>query len=113
MEIDYKIVGRRVKEYRNRLNLTQEELAFGIGTSASYVSSIERAAKKPSLDKLADIGEVLGVTVNDLIYPKTFHGDNITDIKSGFLKRLSQYSEAEQSIIFDNLDAIVNIVSAK
>lgn len=59
MEIDYKMVGNNIRKYRERNNLTQEELGFAIKTSAAYVSEMERAVKKPSLDKLADIAEIL------------------------------------------------------
>ena len=111
MKIDYKLVGRRIREYRERENLTQEELAFAIKTSASYVSRIERAVKKPSLDKIVDIAEILGVTVNDPIYPPTAH-NNISR-KSSFIKRISQFSPDEQTLLFDKLDAIVNMVSTK
>lgn len=68
MEIDYVLVGRRIKRIRRCRDITQEDLAFAIGTSAAFISNIECARKKPSLDKLYEIAAVLGVTVNDLIY---------------------------------------------
>ena len=113
MEIDYEIVGKRIKEYRERLDLTQEDLAFAIGTSAAYISEMERALKKPSLDKLADIAEVLEVTVNDFIYPASITMTNVKELKSAFLKRISKYTLDEQSRLLDNLDSIVDIVSTK
>jgi transcriptional regulator with XRE-family HTH domain len=113
MKIDYVEVGKRIREFREKLDLTQEDLAFAIGTSAAYVSEMERAVKKPSLDKLYEMGEVLGVTVNDFIYPATINDSIIAGLKSGFLKRISRYSLDEQSILLDNLDSIVNIVSTK
>lgn len=112
MKIDYKEVGKRIRKYRERLDLTQEDLAFAIKTSTAFVSEIERAVKKPSLDKLADIAEILGVTVNDFIYPDGVHIDNITGIEAGFLKRLSKYSREEQDRLLDSLDSLANIVSS-
>ena len=70
MQIDYIIVGKRIKQFRSKKRLTQEELAFQIGTSAAYISNIESGKKKPSLQKLAQIAEVLDVTINDFIYPQ-------------------------------------------
>ena len=55
--------------YRKRCGYTQEELGLSIDTSGPYISNIERAVKKPSLENLADIAEVLGVTLNDLVSP--------------------------------------------
>ena len=111
MTIDYRLLGKRIREYREERNLTQEELGFAIKTSASYVSRIERAVKKPSLEKLVDIAEILGITVNDLIYsPATQHP---ISKKSNFLKRISQFAPDKQTLLLDNLDSIVDIVTTK
>ena len=66
--IDYSVIGSRIRQYRLDRGITQEDLAFRIRTSTAYISSIERGIKKPSLNKLTEISDVLGVTVNDLIY---------------------------------------------
>ncbi len=68
MEIDYKIIGKRIRSLRISKNVSQEQLAFLINSSPSYISNIERGVKKPSLQKLIEIAEVLDVTVNDFIY---------------------------------------------
>lgn len=65
--IDYKEVGRRIKYYRQKRGLTQEQLAFDIHTSAAYISNIERSIKKPSLQKIILISEVLEISVDELI----------------------------------------------
>ncbi len=68
MDIDYTDVGRRIRHFRRQKRITQEELAFRIESTAAYISNIECGKKKPSLLKLVQISEVLGVTVNDFIY---------------------------------------------
>jgi transcriptional regulator with XRE-family HTH domain len=71
MDIDYIDVGMRIRYFRRQKRITQEELAFRIESTAAYISSIECGKKKPSLQKLVQISEVLGVTVNDFIYTTT------------------------------------------
>ncbi|MCR5330194.1 MAG: helix-turn-helix domain-containing protein [Lachnospiraceae bacterium] len=68
MDIDYIDVGMRIRYFRRQKRISQEELAFRIESTAAYISSIECGKKKPSLQKLVQISEVLGVTVNDFIY---------------------------------------------
>ena len=68
MNIDYITVGNRIRHFRLQKRLTQEELAFQVETSAAFISNIESGKKRPSLQKLAQISEVLGVTINDFIY---------------------------------------------
>jgi len=74
--INYSEVGKRIRYYRIKEGLTQEQLAFDIETSASFLSNIERGVKKPSLQKVAQIAEILGVTVEDLISPGHAPPDN-------------------------------------
>ena len=68
MTIDYAAVGRRIRRLRTAQRITQEELAFRIGTSPAFISNIELAKKKPSLQKLSQIADAMDVTVNDILY---------------------------------------------
>ena len=65
--IDYLEVGKRIKYYRKKRGLTQEQLAFDIHTSAAYISNIERSIKKPSLKKIIQISEILEISVDELV----------------------------------------------
>lgn len=48
-----------LKASRSAHNLTQED--FGVVSSRTYMSTLERGLKSPTLDKLDDIAAVLGV----------------------------------------------------
>ncbi len=61
------IIGKRIKEERKRLNLTQEEVAEKVGMDYKYLSAIERGASKPSLDIFLRIADALKVSYNDLL----------------------------------------------
>ena len=47
-----KLFGKKVKDARVDLNLTQFELAEKIGVSQNFLGDIERGIKLPSLSKL-------------------------------------------------------------
>ena len=68
MEINYKMVGRRIREVRKRKKLSQEKLAELAGISTQYMSQIETAARKLSLRSLASITEVLKVSSDVILY---------------------------------------------
>ncbi len=70
MKVSYRSIGARIREYRLERNMTQEDLAYSIGSSPSYICHIENGRKKVSLTKLVDIAEILDVTINDLVYPE-------------------------------------------
>lgn len=44
--MDYKALGRRIREERLKRNLTQEQLAEAIEISNSYMGQIERGERK-------------------------------------------------------------------
>ncbi len=48
-----------LKKLRNARGLSQED--FGLVSSRTYVSSLERGLKSPTLSKVDDLSEVLGV----------------------------------------------------
>lgn len=49
-----------IKALRKANNLSQED--FGVVSSRTYLSSLERGLKSPTLDKLEQIADVIGVT---------------------------------------------------
>ncbi|MBR6219495.1 MAG: helix-turn-helix transcriptional regulator, partial [Clostridia bacterium] len=51
-EMDYSVIGRRVRDRRAELGMTQSELAARIKVSASFIGHIERGEKIASLDTM-------------------------------------------------------------
>jgi len=65
--INYKSIGRRIAFYRKRAQMTQCQLSEQLGISESYVSQIECGATHPSLTRLSQIADILGVDIAVLI----------------------------------------------
>jgi transcriptional regulator with XRE-family HTH domain len=55
-------LGSRIRQYRKKMGLTQEELAFNSGINISFLGDIERGIKKPSIETLEKLLKALGVT---------------------------------------------------
>lgn len=47
-----KRIGKRIKEQREALDLTQEQFAEKIGVTTNYISTVERGASFPRCEKL-------------------------------------------------------------
>lgn len=62
----YKNLGNNIKKYRNKLGITQQDLADKIGKGLNFVGKIEIAFSKPSFDTIIDIAEALNVSLKDL-----------------------------------------------
>ncbi|HEY7667139.1 MAG TPA: XRE family transcriptional regulator [Actinomycetota bacterium] len=65
-------IGSRLREERDRVGISQRELARRIGLSASLISQIESGQSKPSVSTLYAIVTELGVSVDDVFRG---HGD--------------------------------------
>lgn len=57
----YENIGKRVREYRIKLGLTQEELADKSNIHYSFLGHIERGSKKASLETISKIADALSV----------------------------------------------------
>ena len=53
MEIDYKLIGQRIKEARNEKGWSQEKLSEEIDVTTVYISRIERGSSQINLKRLA------------------------------------------------------------
>lgn len=60
-------LGKRIREERLKLNLTQEKLSESVDISNSYMGQIERGERNVTLDTLIRIANRLGVTIDYLL----------------------------------------------
>jgi putative transcriptional regulator len=56
----------KIKEYRARLNMTQEELARKAGVRRETILHLESGRYNPSLKLASDIAKALGSTIDEL-----------------------------------------------
>jgi putative transcriptional regulator len=56
----------RIKEYRTRLNLTQEDLAKTVGVRRETIVFLEQGKYNPSLKLAHDVARALHTTIDDL-----------------------------------------------
>ena len=67
IELNYKKLGKRIKEQRLKKHLTQEKLGEIVDVATSNISHIERATTQVSLPSLVKIANALDVTLDQLV----------------------------------------------
>ena len=67
MNVDYKLIGERIKAERKREGLSQEILAERLNVSIGYISQVERGITKISLDLLGAISSALHCNIATLV----------------------------------------------
>lgn len=65
--MDYKVMGRNIARIRNKNHMTQEQLAEKIDVSTVFVSQVETAVRKPSLETIYKISMALNTTIDTLV----------------------------------------------
>ena len=67
VELNYRLVGQRLRAVRKKRGFTQERLAEMAGISPQHCSGIETGAAKVSLPALIQLCNALGTTPNDVL----------------------------------------------
>ncbi len=66
IDIDYRIIGERIKNLRNNKNISQEKLAKGLNVPVTDICEVEKGARI-ELEKIAQISTVLAVPIEQII----------------------------------------------
>lgn len=67
MPIEYNGLGKRVRKFRTKKNVTQEELAKECGLGTNHISNVETGNEKISLPSLVILANALEVGTDDLL----------------------------------------------
>lgn len=87
--MDYKKLGKRIREERKRLNLTQAQLAEAIDISDTYMGAIERGERSLTLDTLVRLVNRLGVTVDYML------ADSVSDNDANIMEQFKQITDCQ------------------
>ena len=64
----YRLLGKNIAHFRREANLTQEQLAEKTDYSVDFIGLVERGVNAPTVSRLKDIADVIGVEVWQLFY---------------------------------------------
>lgn len=78
------VLGKRIREERQKLNLTQEMLAEDIDLTTAYIGQIERGERNLTLENIIKVANRLGVTVDYLL------SDSLVVSNDTYLTQVSQ-----------------------
>ena len=58
--------GKKIRNQRNQMTISQEELGFRASLDRTYISGIERGERNPSLDNIGKIAKALKISLKEL-----------------------------------------------
>lgn len=74
-KIDYAGIGKRIKEKRIALGMTQEKLSEMANLSIAHISHIENGHTKLSIESLVNIANALGTSADGLLQDNLLHNE--------------------------------------
>ena len=102
--MDQIAIGARIKAARERVHLTQEQLAEIIDISPTHMSVIERGVKTPKLDTFVRIANALGVSTDALLKDVVVPVND--SIMAELSARIGRMSQKDQERILNAIRAL-------
>lgn len=99
MNIDYKLIGERIKQARKSKGMTQEVLAEKLSVSIGYVSQVERGITKISLDLLGAISSILECDVSSLVSKTAVESNEYMETE--LLNEIKKLDNSKRKYIFE------------
>ena len=81
----------KIKEYRAKLNMTQEELAKSVGVRRETISHLEKGKYNPSLQLAHDIAKALQSTIDEVLFLRMNRNTGILFTKNAGIFHLYNY----------------------
>lgn len=108
MQVNFVLIGKRVRETRKQQKLTQDQLAEMSDLTVGYISHVETARKKASLSALISISNALGITLDELLTGNQLH--NPTDYQTDIDLLMADCSLMEKRMIYELISAAKSIL---
>ncbi|HAN22073.1 MAG: hypothetical protein A2Y15_07620 [Clostridiales bacterium GWF2_36_10] len=101
-----KIVGERLRLYRNRAGLSQEELAEKSGLHNTYIGQLERGEKNATLESIEKVAKALNLPFEEL-FKGIIPGEIKNEIPQECYDIIMSLSEKEQIFILEIIKRII------
>jgi len=101
-----KIIGERIKNFRHREGLNQEQLAERCGLHATYIGQLERGEKNATLESIEKVVKGLNISFETL-FEKIQIGEFKSNIASQCYSLIDALNEKEQAAIHELIQKII------
>lgn len=105
MELPSGVLGNAIKIARQEKHISQEKLSELVGITPTHIKHIESEHRKPSVEVLYRIVQILNISLDDLFFPE--HSDG--NILRGKAQRLlGECDEKQLKIVLATLEAMLS-----
>ncbi|HIS38521.1 MAG TPA: helix-turn-helix domain-containing protein [Candidatus Onthousia faecavium] len=109
MEEISKYIGNKIKYYRTRKNVTQQELADYLGTTSQTISRYESGKLESNNIVLFKLADYFNISINDFFPPLSFDNASVIDINSNIVK-IPVYGSIKAGIPIESQPDIIDYI---
>ncbi len=95
---------KNLKYYRLKKNMTKKDLAASVGVTPMAITNYENGTRRPSMDLIQKLAEVLGVRVSDFLANQS----NDLEFVHGQFRKNSNLSKLQQEYIKASVEEYLN-----
>ena len=103
MEVNYIDIGKRIKEFRKCIGVSQERLSELTNLSVSHMSHIETGSTKLGLPTIVKIANALNVSMDELL---------CGSLKKGKAIKQNEFAEILSDCLPEEINLIIDIAKA-
>ena len=100
-------IGKKIRDRRIKLGLSQKELAAAVDISYNTVSRIESAQSSCSIESFLTMADILKVTPNELSPARFRYSSNKSPL-SALDTKFAQLSPANQQLVLQSMSAMLD-----
>lgn len=104
------IIGNRISQIRQNLNLTREVFSEKIDISTSYLTQLERGERNLSVNTLIKISQLADVNTDYILFGAVNHFNS--SILNNILNILIDFSDAKLLMIYELLVIIKKLIKS-
>ncbi len=103
-EIILRSIGKRIQEYRQRIGLSQEQVAERAGISQNHVSRLEQGTHDPHFYTILQVAKVLNIPLDGLV--SDFSEENINIFLQNIKDDVENMSQNQLDMLKDAIGII-------
>jgi transcriptional regulator with XRE-family HTH domain len=104
-------LGKNIKLFRKQKGFTQVELAKALGCSQTIITAYEKGLKKPSVDMLAKLADVLGSSTDRILASNNNPAKTSEKIKNPKLwkkfEQINTLPDTDKRTVFRMIDGLL------
>ena len=106
MDLDYSLIGKRIRKRRKALKLTQAQLAELAELSSTNISHIERGTTKLGLPTIVALANAMDTTVDRFLMDVVNRSE--AEFRREFAELLNDCSAEEYRLLYNACETLLN-----